>query len=162
MSSIKFLLFLFLFLGVSAPAILSQTPEIKTVKVVRNPVERVFNPDFMGKPEAEIERLEHSLSDAVRSKDSEALDNLLSETVLIAGLIGTKSQFISLLKAQDTKYYAIEKSEMRIKLYGDTAVTTGIQKADIDIENGSKMSQTIFINTWKLIDGKWHCIAFAN
>jgi ketosteroid isomerase-like protein len=47
-------------------------------------------------------------------------------------------------------------------MFGDTAIATGIQKADIDIENGSRFSQTIFLDTWKKIDSKWQCVAFVN
>ena len=135
--------------------------EVKTMKIVRQPVVREFNVAFKGKPEQEIEALEHQLSDAVRLKDSVKLETLLGDGVLVAGLLADKKQFIAYLKAVDTKYYSVEKSEMRIQIYGDTAVATGIQKADIDIEGGSRFSQTIFINTWKRIDGVWRCIAFA-
>jgi len=131
------------------------------MKVVRQPVIREFNAAFKGKPEQEIESYEHQLADAVRLKDGVKLEALLADGVLIAGLIADKKQFIAYLKAVDTKYYSVEKSEMRIQMYGDTAVATGIQKADIDIEGGSRFSQTIFINTWKRIDGVWRCIAFA-
>ena len=135
--------------------------ETKAIKAVRQPVVRRFNPAFKGKPEQEIESVEHQLADAVRLKDAVKLDTLLSDTVLVSGLIGNKKEFIGYLKAVDTKYYSIEKSEMRIQMYGNVAVVTGIQKADIDIEGGSRFSQTIFTNTWKRIDGNWRCIAFA-
>ncbi len=138
----------------------SQEP--KTIRVVRQPVVREFNPTFKGKPEQKIESLEHQLADAIRLKDAVKLDVLLSDTVLVAGLVADKKQFIAFLKATDTKYFSVEKGEMRIQIYGDTAIATGIQKADIDIEGGSRFSQTIFMNTWKLMDGNWRCIAFAN
>ena len=142
--------------------VLAQESKTKAVRVIRAPTERVFNPAFKGKPEAEIELVEHQLSDAIRTKDEVALGRLLAETVLIAGLIGTRDQYVALLKTLDTKYYSIEKSEMRIQMYGDSAVATGTLKSDIDIENGSKMSQGFFFNTWKRIDGRWQCVALAN
>ena len=155
--------FLLIFLGLSAcEAIFAQEAKPKTLLVIRKPVERVFNPVFKGKPELEIELVEHQLSDALRTTDGIALDKLLSDTVLIAGLIGTKAQLIALLKKVDTKYYSFEKGEMRIQIYGDTAVATGTLKSDIEIENGSRMSQSTFFNTWKLINGRWQCIALAN
>ena len=140
----------------------TQVPKTKAIQIIRKPVVRVFDPSFKGKPEEEIEQLEHELSDAVRNKDGIELGKLLSDSVLIAGLIGNKDQYIALLKAADKKYYSLEKSEMRIQLYGDVAITTGIQKADIDIENGSRLEQTVFLNTWKKIGGQWQCIAVAN
>lgn len=146
---------------VIACASLTFSQEVKTVKIVRQPVMREFNAAFKGKPEQEIESLEHQLADAVRLTDGVKLEALLADGVLIAGLIADKKQFIAFLKAVDTKYFSIEKSEMRIQMNGDTAVATGIQKTDIDIDNGSRFSQSVFINTWKHIDGVWRCIAFA-
>ncbi len=159
MPSLKFALIVIALMIPLTSSALSQ--EVKAIKIVRQPVVREFNPAFKGKPEQEIESLEHQLADAVRMKDAVKLDALLADTVLVAGLIADKKQFIAYLKAVDTKYYSVEKSEMRIQVYGDSAVATGIQKADIDIENGSQFAQTIFINTWKRIDGNWRCIAFA-
>jgi hypothetical protein len=143
-----------------ASPVLSQ--ETKAIKIIRQPVIREFNPAFKGKPEQEIESLEHQLADAIRLRDTVKLEALLADTVLVAGMIANKKQFIAYLKALDTKYYSIEKSDIRIQMYGDSAVATGIQKADIDTENGNRFSQTIFMNTWKRIDGNWRCIAFAN
>lgn len=131
-------------------------------RVIRSPVQRAYNPEFRGKPEQEIESVEHQLSDALRMKDWPLLDKLLSADVLLAGVVAEKPVFIALLKQFDTKYASIEKSEMRIRIHGDVAVVTGIQRADIDIENGSRMSQTIFLNTWKRIDGLWRCVAMSS
>lgn len=139
-----------------------ETKASKTVEIIRKPVVREFSPAFKNKPEAEIELAEHSLSDAFRTKDAVLLDQLLADTVLVSGLIASKADFITLLTSVQTNYFSIEKSEMRITVYDDVAISTGIQKADIDLENGSRMSQTIFLNTWKKIDGRWQCIAMAN
>ena len=147
--------------SLSVIATAQEATEKKKFQVIRNPVQRVFNPDFRGKPEQEIELLEHQLSDAVRMKDWSLIDKLLSDNVLVAGVIAEKASYLALLKQVDTKYVSIEKSEMRIRVYGDVAVVSGIQRADIDIENGARMSQTIFLNTWKKIDGMWRCIAMA-
>ncbi len=135
---------------------------VKTMQIVRQPVVREFNPAFKGKPEQDIELLEHQLADALRLKDAAKLDLILADGVTIAGLIGDKKQFIALWSAVKTKYVTIEKSEMKIQMFGDTAVVSGTHKADIDVEGGSSFSQTSFMNTWKRIDGVWRCIAFMN
>ena len=136
--------------------------ESKAIKIERQPVIRELNPAFKGRPEQEIESLEHQLADAIRLKDSVKLEALLSDAVLIAGMIADKKQFISFLKVVAPKYYSVEKSGVRIQMHGDSAVATGTQKADIEIEGGSRFSQTIFMNTWKRIDGNWRCIGLAN
>jgi ketosteroid isomerase-like protein len=161
--NIKFLRFVVIAMAlVSASAGSALSQEGKTIKIVRQSVIREFNPAFKGKGEQEIEALEHQLADALRLKDASKLEVLLSDTVLVAGLIADKKQFIAYLKTTDTNYYSIEKGEMRVQMYGDAAVATGIQKANIDIEGGSRFSQTVFMNTWKRVDGTWRCIAFAN
>lgn len=148
--------------GVLCIAAVAQKPEAKKVIANQLPRERVYNPEFRGKPEEQIELLEHRLSDAIRTKDAEVLNELLADKVLIFGMRGTKQQYAILLRQLDTKFTSIEKSEMRIQIDGDTAVATGVINVDISLENGGTSSQASFLNVWKRIDGAWRCIALVN
>src|SRR5205085_5832539 len=67
----------------------SSAQEVKkaVAVVIRDPVVREFNPAFKGKPEAEIETLEHQLADALRLKDASKLNALFAESVIIEGVL---------------------------------------------------------------------------
>lgn len=56
----------------------------------------------------------------------------------------------------------LEKSDMRIQIFGNTVIVTGTQKADSKTANGSTSYQFGFMNTWmKMESGKWQCVAMA-
>jgi ketosteroid isomerase-like protein len=133
--------------------------EIQLLKPVR-----VFNPDFRGKPEGQIESLEHKLSDAWVAGDAPTLNDLHADDVLIKDVIGDKTQYIALLTgpAMKNKFISIEKSEMRIRIHGDIAVVTGREDTQMKTPDGASTSTSPFMDVWKKMkDGKWRCIAVA-
>lgn len=136
----------------------------KTVTVTTPPRVRVFDPALKGKPEAEIESLEHKLSDALLAGDTTLLEEMYSDDLLAAGLLGNKTQYIAYMKQamkQETKTVtAFEKSEMRIRIHGNTAVVTGQLTMDSRTPNGAGTWVGQFMNVWsKGADGRWQCIA---
>ena len=136
--------------------------QAKTMTVTFPPPERVLNPAFQGKPEQRFETLEHQLSDAQRLGDGSTLNLLLSNRVLILGTSWTKEQWVQLLVAGKGTFVNLEKSDMRIQIYGDTVIVTGIEKVDSRTANGGSSYQFGFIDTWISTEtGKWHCVAMA-
>lgn len=136
--------------------------QTKTMTVTMLPVARTSNPAFQGKPEQRFETLEHQLSDAERLGDASTVNELLSDRLMILGVNWTRDQWIQLLVSGKGTLVNVEKSDMRIQIFGDTAIVTGTKKVDIKTSNGSRFSQFGFMNTWmKTTSGKWHCIAMA-
>ena len=134
----------------------------KEFKDITPPRQRVFNPESKGKPEEEIEELEHRLSDAWLKRDVASLNEIHSTDVLVNGLTGSKEAYIGFVLQSMGDYTAIEKSKMQIRFHGDTAVVTGQLVVDSKIPNGSNTSFKIFMNVWKKqSDGKWKVIASA-
>jgi uncharacterized protein (TIGR02246 family) len=131
------------------------------IVTIQKPV-RVFNPEFKGKPEQEIEALEHRLSDAWLQQNTAVLNELHSDDVLIKEVIGNKAQYIALLTAPHLKdtITSIEKVDLRIRIHGDTAIVAGQQMMNIKTRDGASTSTAPFLNVWrKEKDGKWRCIA---
>lgn len=112
--------------------------------------------------EKELEDLEFKLSDALVIKDAASLEKLIAEDFTIAGSTITKKSYIDLAKSQHLNFSAIEKSEMRIKIYGETAVISGRTKADRKIENGVSSSIFNFMDVWvKSKNSEWQCVAMS-
>ncbi len=155
------LIFGFVILFAKVESLDAQT---KTVTFSGPKVARQFNPEFKGKPEEEIEALEHKLSDAWLSADVAILSELHSDDVLVKEIVGNKAQFIDLLTTPHfrQKLISIEKSEMRIRIYGDTAVVAGRQVMNLRNPDGFSTTTAPFMNVWKRMkDGKWRCVAVA-
>lgn len=154
------ILFAFLFLPfVTVPNITAQS---KSFNITFPPRERVFNPLLKGNPEQTFEELEHKLSDATRSGDQALLDELYGKRLLILGVPYTKEQWIELVVKGKGTFVSIEKSVTHVKIYGDTAITMGMQYVDSKTANGGRSYQHGFMNTWiRSKNGKWECVAAA-
>jgi ketosteroid isomerase-like protein len=106
--------------------------------------------------------LEHKLSDATRSGDQALLDELYGKRLLILGVPYTKEQWIELVVKGKGTFVSIEKSVIHVKIYGDTAITMGMQYVDSKTANGGQSYQHGFMNTWiRSKNGKWECVAAA-
>ena len=136
--------------------------QTKTMTVTFPPVARVLNPAFQGKPEQRFETLEHQLSDAERLGDGSTLNQLLSDRLMILGTSWTREQWMQLLISGKGTFVNVEKSDMRIQIFGDTVIVTGTKKVDSKTANGSRTYQFGFMDTWMRTEsGKWQCVAMA-
>jgi ketosteroid isomerase-like protein len=92
--------------------------------------------------EREIIRLEHGLADAIAHNDTVALDSLLPDDYIVVQVNGgtrAKGQYIADMKAGDLRYDLYGLENLKVRLYGDTAIVTGHAHA-----KGRDMQQGVF------------------
>ena len=67
----------------------------------------------------------------------------------------------SLATAKATKYSSVEYEDMKVTVYGDTAIATGVFKGESTDPSGKAVkSNSRWTDTWiKMPDGKWQCVA---
>jgi ketosteroid isomerase-like protein len=139
--------------------VLSQTKKVEvTVTTQKQPrVSQAKNA-----AEKELENLEYKLSDALVSKDQAVFNKLIADDFTIAGSSITKKSYIDIVKVPQLNFNSVEKSEMRIRIYGETAVITGRNNTSRKIENGESSSVFNFMDVWvKSKDGDWQCVAMS-
>lgn len=125
--------------------------------------------EFNGKVEQEIEALELRLCNAVARRDRVTLNELYSDSLLVNDDLlrnvtseGKRDYIASLtVWVGRTGEATCEKSQLRIRVYGDTAVVKGRQIINRTIFRvDAPRSTTSFLNVWrKEKDGKWRCVA---
>lgn len=135
--------------------------EKKVVVVVTHPkqprISQAKNP-----AEKELEDLEYKLSDALVSKNEIIIKELIADDFTIAGSTITKKSYIDIVKVPQLNFNSVEKSEMRIKIYGETAVISGRTNTSRKIENGESSSVFNFMDVWvKSKNGDWQCVAMS-
>ncbi|MBS1795298.1 MAG: nuclear transport factor 2 family protein [Acidobacteria bacterium] len=112
--------------------------------------------------ERTLENLECELTNALVSRDAGVLNRLLAEDFSISGMNITKKSYASLITDPRVGFTSVEKSQIRIKIYGETAVITGRNKTDRNIENGVSTNIFNFMDVWvKNESGDWQCAAMA-
>jgi len=143
---------------ISFSTVLAQT---KTATVTTQKQSRVSQ--AKNAAEKELEDLEYKLSDSLVSKNESILNKLIADDFSIAGSTITKKSYVEIAKAPQLNFNSVEKSDMRIKIYGETAVITGRNTTSRKIENGESSSIFNFMDVWiKSENGDWQCVAMSH
>jgi ketosteroid isomerase-like protein len=79
--------------------------------------------------EEELLKLENEFARAVASNDADALDRLLADDWIIVepdgGMID-KARFLGVIRSGALSHEAMESTDPKIRVYGNTAVVTGL------------------------------------
>jgi ketosteroid isomerase-like protein len=79
--------------------------------------------------EQELLKLENEFARAVASNDADALERLLADDWIIVepdgGMID-KARFLAVIRSGALSHESMESTEPRIRVYGNTAVVTGL------------------------------------
>ena len=111
----------------------------------------------------QLKKLETDRAAAVVKGDVEALEKATADDytlINVNGQMSDKSQMISNFKSGQTKLTSDEVSDMKVRVYGDTAVITG--KADVKGTVGGKdvTGQVLFTRVYVKKDRRWQSVAF--
>jgi ketosteroid isomerase-like protein len=112
--------------------------------------------------EQELVKLEREFGDAFLKQDAALYDRI--EAADFAGIdalggVYTKAQDIAGTKNGEWKVQSFQLSDMKVRIYGDTAVVMGqfSQKAQYKGADRSYMGR--FTDTWFRRDGRWQVVA---
>jgi ketosteroid isomerase-like protein len=110
-----------------------------------------------------LKKLEIDRAAAVVKGDIAALEKVTSDVYTLINMNGKmsdKSQMVGGIKSGQTKLTSDELSDLKVRVYGDTAVITG--KADVKGTFGGKdaTGQIAFTRVYVKKDGRWQSVAF--
>jgi ketosteroid isomerase-like protein len=125
-------------------------------------------PGFLPKREGhvvhkQIEALEMQWRQAQVDNDIKVISNLLADDyvgITANGTIETKSQTIAQHKAGTIRVTALDLDDLKVRLYGDTAVVTS--KADLQGVNGQSdiSGKYRYTRVYNLRLGQWKIVSF--
>jgi len=107
--------------------------------------------------------LDNSWNRALETKDTKALELILSDTFVsvdIDGSIQNKKEFLSSINSPDYHPPAQAVTEQSsVETYGDSAVVFGVFRTK-GVDKGKKYAnRERFVDTWAKINGTWKCVA---
>ena len=110
----------------------------------------------------EIRRLEQERNQAVLKGDAAALDRMTSDDYTFInqrGELRTKADIVSGFKSGSYKYEARQISDLKIRVYGNTAIVTG-RATQKGIENTKDYSgENRFTRVYVKKEGRWVSVA---
>jgi ketosteroid isomerase-like protein len=84
---------------------------------------------FENTMEEELLKLENEFARAVANNDADALDGLLATDWIIVdpdGSIIDKARYLAVIRSGALSHESMEASDLRVRLYGNAAVVTGL------------------------------------
>ena len=111
--------------------------------------------------EEELLKLEKEFADAIVKNDLEGIARLVTNDWIVVGPDGEivdRARFFEVIKSGALTHDTMESEDSRIRVYGDSAVVTGITRT-----NGKFMGQEfstheratdVFVKR----DGRWQCV----
>jgi len=114
-----------------------------------------------GKVEQALMQTEREWVDAAQKKDADTLNRILAEDCVGQGPTGavTKAQALAELKSGESKLDSITLGDMKVRVFGDTAVVAGTD----DEKSSYKGKDTSGHYTWTDVfvkrQGKWRAVA---
>jgi ketosteroid isomerase-like protein len=112
--------------------------------------------------EAELTKLENQWAQAEVKKDVATLGRILADDFTNTdpdGGISTKSQFISSTTSGEDVVDSFALSDMKIRVYGDTAVVTYLAKLKETLKGKDVSGMSRWTDTWVKRGGSWQCVA---
>jgi len=113
----------------------------------------------------EIIELENRRIEAMTKQDAQVLDEILADDLSYThstARVETKAEFISSVTSGRTKYRSMERDDVKVRQYGDTAVVTGHAKVHVDA-NGREIKFNIrFIDVYAKRDDVWRMVAWQS
>jgi ketosteroid isomerase-like protein len=111
--------------------------------------------------EADVKAAENAWVKAVTTDDHAALERLLAPRLVYThatGIIENKQEYLKAV-ASFQKYKAIELSNMRVNVYGDTAIVNARARMVGSTKNVPFDNQLLIIHVWVKQGGKWQLAA---
>ena len=114
--------------------------------------------------EKELARLSRRIDDAYVKADTTFLANVLADDwmrINSKGIVQEKDSLLKELKEGFTKFNAMDASEVKVRVYGDTAVVTGRYVAEYQFrgrEGVTELDVGRFGRVFVRRDGKWQYV----
>ena len=112
--------------------------------------------------EQAVAALENKWLESQKANNPDMIAPAFADGIISTGADGkveNKSELLAEAKA--TKYHSAEYEDMKVTVYGDTAIATGGFKANITDPSGKTMDvHDRWTDTWvKMPSGEWQCVA---
>jgi ketosteroid isomerase-like protein len=116
-----------------------------------------------GAAEKAVLALEEQWLQSQRTNNADLAAPLLAEKFVYTGPAGNVEDKAALLaESKATKWASVELEDVRVTVFGSTAIATGVFKGKgTDLAANKPINEhTRWTDTWvKMTDGKWQCVA---
>jgi ketosteroid isomerase-like protein len=104
-------------------------------------------------------QIESEIMAAIKAKDASALAPMVAEEFVYRthfGAESNKSEFLQSIAAMPIEIISLRGDELKVNVYGETAILTGVQRAEARQPEGeAEESVVAFTDVFVQRDGRW-------
>jgi hypothetical protein len=118
-----------------------------------------------GKVEQEVLAAERARIGLAVKADTAALEKMLGDDLTYGhsdGRVDTKAQFLDALKSGDLKYESMEHANPTVRVFGNTAVITGLSNVKVKSRGQDLNLRLRFTCVWVKRDARWQMVAWQS
>jgi ketosteroid isomerase-like protein len=111
--------------------------------------------------EEELLKVEKELAEAIVKNDLEGIERLVAVDWIIVGPDGEiveRARFFEVIKSGAMTHDTMESEDFRIRVYGDSAVATGITRTKGKFMGQEFSTQERATDVFVSRDGRWQCV----
>jgi len=111
--------------------------------------------------EEELLKLEKEFAEAIVKNNLEGVERLVVDDWIIIGPDGEiveRARFFEVIKSGAMTHDTMEAEDFRIRIYGDSAVVTGITRAKGKFMGQEFSTQERATDVFVKRDGRWQCV----
>lgn len=116
-------------------------------------------------PAEAVKQAELARFKAMTTNDLPALEASLGDDLIYThsnAAVDTKASYVGSIRSGALKYVSVEPSEMKVRVYGTTAVITAMAKVT-SISNGQTLNNQLrYTDVWVLRDGRWQMVGWQS
>lgn len=102
---------------------------------------------------------------AMTTGDFAGLGKLLADDLVYthsSAAVDTKASFMEALTSGRTKYKSIEPRDVKVRVYGNTAIINAEAHFLVDANGQALDNQLRYTDVWVLRDGRWQMVAWQS
>ena len=135
------------------------------IRVICIVVALVVSHGVLAQSKKEVLQVQASRFKAMIEVDITGLENILADDLTYTHTTGTtesKAEFLSVLRSHELEYKSIKPRDSDVRLYGSTALVTGISDMLV-ISDGKQLALAIrFIEVYLKSDNSWQLVAWQS
>ena len=111
--------------------------------------------------EEELLRIENEFAEAIVSNDFEGIGRLVADDWIIIepdGGIVDRARFFEVIKSGALTHEMMESEDLRVRVYGDSAVVTAITRTKGKFMRQEFSTQERATDVFVKRDGRWQCV----
>jgi uncharacterized protein (TIGR02246 family) len=103
--------------------------------------------------------------EATTKNDFDTLASLLADDLVYvhsSANVDGKTAYVGNLRTGKTKYESIEPSDVKVRVYGNTAIVNGTAKLSVTTDGKTNSFSLRYTDVWVLRDNKWQMVSWQS